>query len=227
MVMTVKKNISYYSGSRRDVFGLVPQGVKRVLEIGCGAGRFRDNFPPDVEYWGVEPVAEAASEAKRLSKVLVGTLEDVVEQIPDRYFDLVVCNDVLEHIVDTEKALAALKRKMNDSARLVGSLPNVRSVWVLLELLFLKDWRYREYGVLDSTHVRFFTFKSAKRMLSECGFQIEAFKGRDLGRIWWCKLLMVLVAPVLCIVGWDVCRTQILFRVKPGREDRQTPRCDR
>ena len=209
-----EKNPLYYRGTRPDVFELVPAGVHRVLEIGCGAGRFRMNFPDDVEYWGVEPVVSAAVEATGLTKVLVGTCEEVADQIPDGYFDLVVCNDVLEHIFDTNKTLDILKRKMNASARLVGSLPNVRSVWVLLDLVFRKDWRYRDFGVLDNTHVRFFTFKSAKRMLMENGFLIEVFKGRALGKIWWCKVLMIFIAPLLCLLGWDICRTQMLFRVR-------------
>ena len=58
-----------------------------------------------------------------MTKVLVGTLDDVADLIPDGYFDLIVCNDVLEHIVDTDKALCLLKQKMVDSAWLVGS-PN-------------------------------------------------------------------------------------------------------
>ena len=212
--MSQEKSASYYRGSRPEVFDLVPSGMKKVLEIGCGSGRFRLNFKEDVEYWGVEPVASAAEEAEGLARLLVGTLDDVESQIPDGYFDLVVCNDVLEHIFDTHQAMDIIKRKMKADAVLVGSLPNVRSVWVLLELIFLRDWRYRESGVLDSTHVRFFTFKSAKRMLQENGFTIEVFKGRFLGRIWWCKVLLVLIAPLLCVFGWDICRTQMLFRAR-------------
>jgi len=214
--MDMKADMSYYRGSRREVFELAPRGVSRILEIGCGSGRFRDNFPPDVEYWGVEPVPSAAAEATRLSKVLVGTLDDVETELPDGYFDLVVCNDVLEHIFDSEKTLAIIRRKLSPAGYLIGSLPNVRSVWVLLDLLFRKDWRYRDSGILDNTHVRFFTFKSAKRMLRENGFAIDVFKGRSLGNIWWCKILMILIAPLLCIVGWDICRTQMLFRAKPS-----------
>lgn len=136
--------------------------------------------------------------------------------MPDGYFDLVVCNDVLEHMADPQKALATIRAKMAADGRLVGSLPNVRSVWVLLDLLFRRDWRYRESGVLDSTHLRFFTFKSARRLLTESGFEIEVFRGRAVGDIWWAKALLVLLAPVICLVGWDVCRTQMLFRARKG-----------
>ncbi len=215
--MKAKEDRSYYRGDRCDVFALVPQGVRRVLEIGCGAGRFRENFPPCVEYWGVEPVVEAAREAVGLTQVLVGTLDEVAPSLPDGYFDLVVCNDVIEHIVDTRQTMATIRAKMTDEGRLVGSLPNVRSVWVLLELFFLRDWRYRESGVLDNTHVRFFTFRSARRILVENGFEIEVFRGRALGDIWWAKALLVLVSPILCCLGWDICRTQMLFRVRKGR----------
>lgn len=214
--MKAKSDKSYYRYAREDVFALVPTGVRRVLEIGCGAGRFRTNFPADVEYWGVEPVAEAAREAVGLTRVLVGTLDEVAASLPDGYFDLVVCNDVLEHMADPQKALATIRAKMAADGRLVGSLPNVRSVWVLLDLLFRRDWRYRESGVLDSTHLRFFTFKSARRLLTEGGFEIEVFRGRAVGDIWWAKALLVLLAPVICLVGWDVCRTQMLFRTRKG-----------
>lgn len=214
--MKAKSDKSYYRYVREDVFALVPTGVRRVLEIGCGAGRFRTNFPADVEYWGVEPVAEAAREAVGLTRVLVGTLDEVAASLPDGYFDLVVCNDVLEHMADPQKALATIRAKMAADGRLVGSLPNVRSVWVLLDLLFRRDWRYRESGVLDSTHLRFFTFKSARRLLTEGGFEIEVFRGRAVGDIWWAKALLVLLAPVICLVGWDVCRTQMLFRARKG-----------
>lgn len=214
--MKAKSDKSYYRYVREDVFALVPTGVRRVLEIGCGAGRFRTNFPADIEYWGVEPVAEAAREAVGLTRVLVGTLDEVAASLPDGYFDLVVCNDVLEHMADPQKALATIRAKMAADGRLVGSLPNVRSVWVLLDLLFRRDWRYRESGVLDSTHLRFFTFKSARRLLTEGGFEIEVFRGRAVGDIWWAKALLVLLAPVICLVGWDVCRTQMLFRARKG-----------
>lgn len=211
--MEAKANMAYYTGTRPDVYALVPKTCRRVLEIGCGAGHFRDNFDTEVEYWGVEPVSSAAKEAMgRLTQVLVGTLDDVCTQIPDHYFDLVVCNDVIEHIFDTNKAMETIKNKMAAGGRLVGSLPNVRSVWVLLELIFARDWKYRDSGVLDNTHVRFFTFKSARRMLTENGFEIEILKGRAFGSIWWCKILLVLIAPVLCVLGWDIARTQMLFR---------------
>ena len=209
-----KKDESYYRGTRQDVFALVPPGGRRVLEIGCGAGRFRENFPDEVEYWGVEPVLAAAREAVGLKRVLIGTLDEVAALLPDGYFDLVVCNDVIEHIVDTQQVLSTIKAKLSPDGRLVGSLPNVRSVWVLLDLIFRRDWRYREFGVLDNTHVRFFTFKSARRMVVEGGFEIEVFKGRALGNIWWAKILLVLLAPVFCCIGWDICRTQMLFRAR-------------
>ena len=54
-------------------------------------------------------------------------------------------------------------------------------------------------------------------MLVENGFEIEVFRGRALGDIWWAKALLVLVSPILCCLGWDICRTQMLFRVRKGR----------
>ena len=59
-------------------------------------------------------MVEATREAVRLTQVLVGTLDEVAPSLPDRYFDLVVCNDVIEHIVDTRQTMATIRAKMTD-----------------------------------------------------------------------------------------------------------------
>ncbi|WP_373097931.1 class I SAM-dependent methyltransferase, partial [Zhongshania sp.] len=97
--MAQNKNVPdiYYDGSRKDLVELIPSGVKRVLEIGCGKGGFAKNFEGVAEYWGVEPDSASAKLAlNTLTKVLVGTYDEVEAELPDGYFDLIVCNDVIE-----------------------------------------------------------------------------------------------------------------------------------
>lgn len=87
----------------------LPVAYSRVLEIGCADGEFRQNLTGEHEYWGVEPVRSAANTAsKRLDNVLVGTYAEVEGDIPNDYFDLVICNDVIEHMVDHDKFLGPL-----------------------------------------------------------------------------------------------------------------------
>lgn len=151
----------------------------RVLEIGCGHGLFRSNIGNSInEYWGVELNGTAANEAKKnLDKVFVGDFFEVCDELPNFYFDIVICADVIEHIADTQKFLGLVKSKMAPAGELVGSIPNVRYVDNLIRLLFFKDWMYTESGILDSTHLRFFTRKSILRMFSENGFKVIKIKG--------------------------------------------------
>lgn len=167
----------YYDGRRPDLKRFIPKRYQRVLEIGCATGGFRENFG-DCEYWGVECVEEIAEQARtRLDKVLTGTFDEVFEQLPDQYFDTVICNDVIEHMVDHEAFLKKIKRKISRGGRLMGSIPNVRYVHNLLELIYQKDWAYREEGILDHTHLRFFTLKSLKRSLQSNDYEIETLEG--------------------------------------------------
>lgn len=170
--------MSYFSHEREEMAGFVPASCRKALEIGCAEGGFRGHFPAECEYWGVELSPEAAARARdALDKVITGSLEDAAEQLPDGYFDVIICNDVIEHVADGNGFIDLLKTKMNANGVLVGSIPNVRFQKNLAELLLKKDWEYKDEGILDRTHLRFFTEKSLRRFLEECGLVIEELRG--------------------------------------------------
>ncbi len=190
----------------------MPSTAAKVLEIGCAAGGFRLNFPEQIEYWGVEPVRKAAEQARQKNiKVLCGTYDEVCDQVPDAYFDVVVCNDVIEHVSYPKAFLVSLKDKLNTNGVLVGSIPNVRFWGNLINLLIRRDWRYEESGVLDRTHLRFFTVKSFRRLMHDAGYELVMMKGIESLRM---RILKVLLSPFLLLVGFDVCDMQIMFKAR-------------
>ena len=175
----LKKDDSYYRLSRPELVPFLPINVKqmKVLEIGCGEGNFKNHLECN-KYWGIEPSATAAEKAIiTLDKVIVGNFDEVIDLIPNNFFDLVVCNDVIEHMNDVEYFLQIIKIKMKPEGKILGSIPNVRYIENLLRLLVLRDWKYTEWGILDKTHLRFFTRKSLKRLLIENQYQIIRLNG--------------------------------------------------
>ena len=207
-----QKSDNYYQNRRPEIYGMIPETAQKVLEIGCAAGGFRLNFPEQVEYWGVEPVSEAAEQARQKNiKVLCGTYDDVCGQLPTAYFDVVVCNDVIEHVADPEAFLVSLKDKLVPNGVLVGSIPNVRFWGNLINLLVRRDWKYEESGVLDRTHLRFFTAKSFRRLMHDTGYELERMSGIESKRM---KALKVLFSPFLVFTGFDVCDMQFMFKSK-------------
>lgn len=170
----------YYAQSRPEMLPFVPANARYVLDIGCGEGYFASAVKrkTGAEIWGVEMIGQAADAAvPRLDTVLQGTFESVYETLPESYFDCVFFNDVLEHMVDPWDALQKTKRLLRPAGVMVCSLPNVRYFHNLVELLWEKDWRYQTAGILDKTHLRFFTLKSIKQMFKELDFEIVSIKG--------------------------------------------------
>jgi 2-polyprenyl-3-methyl-5-hydroxy-6-metoxy-1,4-benzoquinol methylase len=169
-----------YRQPRAEMLGLLPERYRTVLEIGCDEGDFAARLPGEV--WGVEPQAEAATiAAGRLHRVLVGTFEATRGELPENYFDVVVCNDVIEHMVDHDTFLREIRAYIAPGGVLIGSVPNMRHYRALFELLVLRDWHYRDSGVLDRTHLRWFTARSLRRSLTRAGFTIERFHGINGG----------------------------------------------
>lgn len=176
--LITSKGFDYALSDRAEVAAFLPKRYQTVLEIGCSKGGFKSSLNPAVEVWGVEPDDRAAAEARsRGYKVLTGLYENVSDQCPDHYFDVVICNDVIEHMVDHDKFLVDIKRKLKKDGHLVGSIPNVRHFGNLFRLLIKKDWQYENRGVLDRTHLRFFTEKSLYRTFSANGYVINDLRG--------------------------------------------------
>ncbi|MDR2693210.1 MAG: class I SAM-dependent methyltransferase [Chitinispirillales bacterium] len=194
-----KSELMYAISKRPEMAQFLPGAYSKVLEIGCNVG----NFAPIVkskpcEYWGVEPFEEAAKVAgTRMDKVLVGLYDNVANEVPDNYFDMVIANDIIEHLEQPWNFLQSIKKKMTINAFIVLSIPNVRYYLNLGELLIHKDWKYVNSGILDITHLRFFTKKSIIRLLNENGFEIEMMKGinpikvykRHLPKYWLAKIV--------------------------------------
>jgi SAM-dependent methyltransferase len=207
----------YFAHGRPEIAALLPPDYQRVLEIGCGEGRFRSNLRQPCHYTGVEPSPAAAAIARVvLDEVLTGTFEQVAQGLPLKAFDLVICNDVIEHMVDHDAFLEDVQRYMAPGAWIVGSVPNVRYFFHLWDLLIRKDWPYKDHGILDCTHLRFFTQKSWRRTLASHGFIVERLCGLNQpnwGNTFLRRWLKLALANV---VGSDSRFLQIGFAARLG-----------
>lgn len=204
----------YYDGTRSEIADFIPEKYLKVLEIGCGERGFRKNLSRNCEYWGIEPYVLSANIAKqKLDKVLVGTFEQMLLELPDNYFDLVVCNDVIEHMPDHHQFYKNIKSKCIQNAYMIGSLPNVRYIVNLYHLLVKKEWCYEEEGILDRTHLRFFTLKSIEADFIDASFHIEVLKG--INKISSKNILQGLkIKLAQFFLGEDILYLQFAFRVK-------------
>lgn len=168
---------AYHEHIRKELLPLFKHGPKVVLDIGCASGatsHWLKQRDPTVIAYGIELNQHAAAIAKtRLDTVFSQPVEEVVAEclIPPKSIDTVLLADVLEHIVNPWDLLLQLKPLLTDDAQLVISLPNARNLW-LINHLAEGNWRYAEQGLLDITHLRFFTLKEARRMLAETGYRV-------------------------------------------------------
>jgi SAM-dependent methyltransferase len=167
----------YFGLDRREMLPYVPARCARALEIGCGYGRFIGSLHGVVESWGIEPTGGAEIAKERLTRVFRGTFDDAEAELPKAYFDLIICNDVIEHMSDVASFLSRVTKYLAEDGMIIGSIPNVRFYKNLFEYLFGKDWHYTDWGILDRTHLAFFTRKSFRRTLEEHGLKVLRLEG--------------------------------------------------
>ncbi len=164
----------YFEFDRPELLALVPRTATDVVDVGCGAGRFgaglKARQPCRVVGIEHDPVAAAAARG-RLDLVLEGDAEALDWPFPAHSFDAVVCGDVLEHLRDPLAFLKRVRTWLRPDGVLVTSLPNVRHHSVVRGLLD-GDWTYEPAGLLDHTHLRFFTRREVEKILFRAGFAV-------------------------------------------------------
>ncbi len=170
----------YYYNIRYEMLKYLPDNPKKIIDIGCGNGAFAEVLKnkTNAEVWGIEYMDKEALLAKeKLFKVFSGRCEDYIDGLPNNYFDVIYFNDVLEHLVDPFDVLNRVKYKLSNNGVVISSIPNIRSYNTFMKLLFKKDFKYTEDGILDKTHLRFFTKKSIRRTYEELGYTVITHEG--------------------------------------------------
>lgn len=179
----------YQHSVRPEMHAFLPRDTRRILDVGCHTGMFGKMAKQNgvAEVWGVEPCVETAAMAtQHLDRVFNGYFDSTLA-IPDGYFDVVMFNDVLEHIPDPWQALALAAKKLAPGGRVIASIPNLRHIDNLLHLLVERDFRYEPEGIRDRTHLRFFTKKSIGRLFAEAGYDVQEITGTN--EYWWTRSL--------------------------------------
>jgi 2-polyprenyl-3-methyl-5-hydroxy-6-metoxy-1,4-benzoquinol methylase len=190
------KSNEYFEHSRKEMLEFLQPNTQKILDVGCGTGQFGTILKKkyNVEVWGIEYIQQAALFAqKSLDKVLIGDAQILVGELPNDYFDTIYCNDVLEHFTDPYSLLKQLKSKLNPDGVLICSLPNFLYFKNILQVVFNKDFKYTEEGILDKTHFRFFTKISIHRMMEEAGYKIIQSKGINSSPSFRFKILNLLM----------------------------------
>lgn len=209
---------AYYAGERPEMLRFIPRHVNTFLEIGCGEGNFSllVKNTHSAEVWGIEANENAASIAReKLDCLVSGTIEKNINLLPDTFFDCIAMNDVIEHLVSPWEVLEQLKEKLSPGGVIVLSIPNFRFWKNLREIVVRGEWNYVESGILDRTHLRFFTYKSILKMMKDLGFEIVTIEPMDeKGR----ALLAVLNVLFLSRL-WDLKFVHFACVIKPIRTE--------
>lgn len=197
----LKTTVGYFHNQRAEMLKYIPENATCILEVGCGEGAFSSLLKrSERELWGIEINEDAAQTATKICTfVLVGDFNTIYDQLPKNHFDCVIFNDVLEHIYAPWDTIKLVKSLLTQNGVLVSSIPNFRYIDNLItEILFRKDFQYKpEGGILDDTHIRFFTSKSMCRMFEEQGYEVLINEGINPCKSWKEKLFINLTLGFL------------------------------
>jgi 2-polyprenyl-3-methyl-5-hydroxy-6-metoxy-1,4-benzoquinol methylase len=188
------RRTDYYAHLRAEVIEAIPDGCGTVIDVGCGKGTLgrwlKEQGVGTV--WGVELFPSAGEEARQwLDQVVVGNIEQTELPFPEKSVDCIICADVLEHTADPWTVVKRLKALLRPGGCIVASIPNVGFHRNIRRMLRGK-WRYTDEGLLDRTHLRFFTLETIEELFESQGMRIEAvFKRVDAG--WNIRLLNALL----------------------------------
>ena len=177
----------YYDNPRGVLLDLFPHAPTRLLDVGCGSGATSELAQakwPQLETIGIEIVPEAAERAAlKVGRVITGSAETIdFSAAGITNVDGVILADVLEHLVDPWSFLERLRGALAPGAMVIASIPNIANLWLLDELAAGR-FDYAADGLLDKTHLRFFTRKTIASLFTDAGYTIERWDRITDGRV--------------------------------------------
>ena len=163
-------NLKLFRWSSHDrILGLVEKN-KKVLDVACASGYLADFLKQkNCLIDGIDIDSEAVKEAQKRCNAYV--LDISKDKVPGKY-DIIVLGDILEHLEDPLKILSSLKENLNNDGYIIVSIPNIVNIYPRLKIFF-GNFDYKEKGIFDRTHLKFFTRKSFKEFIKRAGFKIE------------------------------------------------------
>jgi 2-polyprenyl-3-methyl-5-hydroxy-6-metoxy-1,4-benzoquinol methylase len=166
----------YYKQVRTDVAALVPGEARKVLDVGCGfgsLGRFLSETQ-GCDMHGVELNPEAGPHLQGVySRFVLGDAGSAFEKFAGEQYDCIIFADILEHLADPWCALNNYVRLLAPTGVVVASIPNVRNLALIYNLAIRGTWTYTDSGLLDRTHLRFFTRREIWSLFHGAGLEIE------------------------------------------------------
>jgi 2-polyprenyl-3-methyl-5-hydroxy-6-metoxy-1,4-benzoquinol methylase/glycosyltransferase involved in cell wall biosynthesis len=170
-------NVSNINNSHTQTFHRIQEFAAgralKILEAGCSSGYFGKALV-DVghEVWGVEPYEQAAKMASEiLHKVHFGTIEDFFENNKNERFDVIIFGDVLEHLADPVGVLKQSKTFLSEGGIVVASIPNIAH-FSIRAMMLEGRWEYSDLGILDRTHLKFFTRDTLVDLFNDSGYKV-------------------------------------------------------
>jgi len=171
------KGKKYFGQARFDLIGLIPVNRKnKILEIGAGSCETLVEIKKmglAEEVTGIELVSLPGSQQGNpgIDRLITGDIEKIDAELPENYFDVIICGDVLEHLVNPWNTMKKICKYLKEDGIIITSVPNIREYHILYRIFFLADFRYSDSGILDRTHLRFFCKKNILSLHTSSGFR--------------------------------------------------------
>jgi 2-polyprenyl-3-methyl-5-hydroxy-6-metoxy-1,4-benzoquinol methylase len=170
------KDEAYSSYISWNMIQLIPAGNHKILEVGCGAGHTLKKLKElgkANEIVGIEINEQVTQNlSDTLDRFYIGDVETIDLPYTENYFDYILFGDVLEHLINPRRVLHSYKSLLRDDGHIIASIPNIKHHSVLLRLIFFDEFHYTDAGILDSSHLRFFTKKEIVKMFHDEKFEV-------------------------------------------------------